>query len=467
MYMGMSPFQAPGAYTLLPYAEFIGGIHYPIGGMHALPKSLEKIAKTHGATFLYNKTVTNINTSPITNLATGVTLLDGTRLSADIVVCNADLVTAYNQLLPPSPYAKYLASLNQTCSTFSFYWGLDRKVSGMQAHNIFLADDYKDSFDDIFIKHSLPAIPSFYIHVPSKIDPTCSPDGCETLTVLVPVGTLLAGFNQSEWKALLGRARRAVIEIIEMRVEGMVGFEKSIVAERVNTPVDWKDKFGLWNGSALGLSHELLQVIYMRPATRHREFGNLFFVGASTHPGTGVPIVLCSAKLVANQIQGIIASGNGFKHPSLANTLISVLVCAANNGAFASPMIVNRSPLTPCAQYVNATTPVEPLFNVTSIHNCITQCQDSFKQNGISASLDFVAFFMATLDPTLPDVPSCGCFPATEVVGFAQISADELKKTRSCVACDSEFHVRHAMCGVKLGDEGYPSHFGLYHASTG
>ncbi|KAJ3217450.1 hypothetical protein HDU67_007920 [Dinochytrium kinnereticum] len=313
MYMGMSPYESPGTYNLLQYTELAEGIFYPIGGFHSLIDSLESIAKKHGAEFLYNSPVASIDVSTVTNLTSGVTLSDGTKFNADVVICNCDLVTAYNRLLPPSPYARYLGSLDQTCSTISFYWGLDRKVPGLNGHNVFLADDYKESFDAIFKKFGLPTAPSFYLHVPSKVDSTAAPEGKEALTVLVPIGHIKPGVKQ-EWKALRAKARSAVLATIAALVPGCESIADWIETEVVNTPEDWKEKFSLWNGSALGLSHNVTQVVYMRPSTRHAEFGNLFFVGASTHPGTGVPIVLCGAKLVECQIKQIVQSGSGFRH---------------------------------------------------------------------------------------------------------------------------------------------------------
>ncbi|KAJ3094319.1 hypothetical protein HDU96_001743, partial [Phlyctochytrium bullatum] len=316
MYMGNSPFEAPGTYSLLSYTEIAEGIYYPIGGFHTLVDALVSIAKSHGAKFEYGVAASRIDVSPITGLATGVSLVDGRTLPADVVVCNADLVTSYNWLLPPTRYARHVAQLRQTCSTISFYWGVGKKLEGLDAHTVVLSDDYRESFDAIFKRHGLPDVPSFYVHCPSKVDPTAAPEGKETVTVLVPVGHLATTREQlaraggkQDWKALERRARAAVLEMLGRLVPACEGMEKWIETELVNTPEVWKERFGLWEGSALGLSHDLLQVVYMRPGTRHDDFGNLFFVGASTHPGTGVPIVLSSAKLVDRQIARLHADG--------------------------------------------------------------------------------------------------------------------------------------------------------------
>ncbi|KAI9350268.1 hypothetical protein BDR26DRAFT_852102 [Obelidium mucronatum] len=355
MYMGMSPFDAPGTYSLLAYSETADGIFYPIGGFNKVCSTLEDIAKLAGATFTYNANVKSIDVDQISGLATGITLESGEKIAADIVICNQDLVTAYNTLLPPSPYATTLKTKNQTCSTVSFYWGLNKKLptDNFHAHNVFLAPEYKASFDSLFEKFTLPESPSFYIHVPSRIDPSSAPEGCETLAILVPTGIITEQTTPQEIKAIHARARAEVIKAIEARIPGCTDFESWISTETVNTPYDWQEKFGLWKGSALGLSHEIMQVIYMRPQMRHAKFGNLFFVGASTHPGTGVPVVLCGAKILQKEIQDILDAGNGFKHRKifgvfgheqsvtivLLMAIVSVLV-AVIAGLMNSPLLV-------------------------------------------------------------------------------------------------------------------------------
>ncbi|KAJ3037488.1 hypothetical protein HDV00_001663 [Rhizophlyctis rosea] len=325
MYMGMSPYDAPGTYNLLQYTELAEGVWYPIGGFNIFIQKLEAIAKNFGTKFLYSSPVKSIDIDPSTNLTTGITLENDTHIPADIVVCNADLVTAYNTLLPATPYAKSLGKQPHTSSTFSFYWGMDRIVEGLEPHNVFLAgQDYRSSFDDIFKHGTLPSEPSFYLHVPSRVDPTAAPPNKDSITILVPVASMNHKADaERDFDKLRARARKAVIAAIEKHLN-ITDFEKMIVVEDVNGPPQWEKKFGLWGGSALGLSHNVMQVTYFRPSTRHAKYGNLFFVGASTHPGTGVPIVLKGAKIVADQIQHCIKRGS-FSSQLIPLELISVL----------------------------------------------------------------------------------------------------------------------------------------------
>lgn len=299
----MSPHECPAIFNLLQYTEIAEGVWYPRGGFHKVVESLERIAtKKYGAEFHYEAAIERIIVDE-NNVAKGVRFEDGREEYADIVVCNADLVYAYNNLLPKTSYGEKLGTKGeQASSSFSFYWGMKRKMPELDTHNIFLAKDYKKSFDDIFKKHSLPDDPSMYIHVPSRIDPDAAPKDKETLVVLLPTSHLTPN-NQASMAELTKVARQKVIDKLE-KILKIKNLEDLIETEIINDPCIWQSKFNLWKGSILGLAHGIPQVLHFRPGTRSPVFKNLFFVGASAHPGTGVPIVLCGAKLVENQILG-------------------------------------------------------------------------------------------------------------------------------------------------------------------
>lgn len=309
MYMGMSPFDAPATYSLLQYAEYAKGIWYPIGGFYKVVEAFETIAKEKfGVKFRYGADVKRIVTKG--SQTTGVELTNGETVDADVVVSNADLVWTYNNLLPNSSYASTLAKKDQTCSSISFYWALSEVVPQLGGHNIFLADAYRDSFDDIFQRGDLPKEPSFYVNVPSRLDPTAAPSGKDSIVILVPCGPLpqkgKAGqehgpTTRAEFQGVRDRARRQVIATLSKRLE-RPDFESLIENEIVNDPFDWQDKFGLWRGSILGLSHTIPQVLWFRPSPQHKKFSNLFFVGASTQPGTGVPVVVAGSGVVAEKV---------------------------------------------------------------------------------------------------------------------------------------------------------------------
>ncbi|KAI0195824.1 hypothetical protein EV127DRAFT_419863 [Xylaria flabelliformis] len=319
MYMGMSPFDAPATYSLLQYTELAEGIWYPRGGFQTVLAALQRVGERLGVRYRLDTPVKQVLMHSDGKTARGVELESGEILEADIVVVNADLTYAYSNLFPQtSPqtakYSKSLRKRDGSCSSISFYWSLDRKVPELQTHNIFLADEYRESFDAIFDRQTLPEEPSFYVNVPSRIDPSAAPEGRDSVIALVPVGHLLEskGFGtitdgesgisrEQDWDALVSRARRAVLSTIRART-GCAPLEQSISHEIVNDPFTWESKFNLDKGSILGLSHSFFNVLAFRPRTRANGFRNAYFVGASTHPGTGVPIVLAGSKITTEQI---------------------------------------------------------------------------------------------------------------------------------------------------------------------
>ena len=298
MYLGLSPFDAPATYSLVQYTELADGVWLPVGGIYRVIESLTRVAEAQGVRFLFNAPVKRIEVD--SDRATGVVLQDGSFLGADVIVANADLPYVYSQLLPDEVEAHRLERLKYTCSAIMFYWGVDTVYPQLGTHNVFLADDYRTSFDRIFTEHLLPDEPSFYVHAPARTDPSAAPVGEDTLTVLVPAGHLDEGSVQ-DWDALQARARAAVIRCLAASV-GIGDLEQHLKFEVSYTPRDWLRIYNLAKGAAFGLSHNFLQVGYLRPHNRHRQYGNLYFVGSSTHPGTGLPMVLLSARLTTERI---------------------------------------------------------------------------------------------------------------------------------------------------------------------
>lgn len=309
MYLGMSPFDAPGTYSLLQYTELAEGIWYPKGGFHSVISALVRVGKRLGVQYHLSTPVASVELSSNGRTATGVTLASGERFSADVVIINADLVYAYNNLLPVSSMGKSLKNRAASCSSISFYWAMNRQIPELTTHNIFLADQYRESFDDIFKKQLIPEQPSFYVNVPSRIDKTASPEDTDAVVVLVPVGHLHEdsasdGVNvqkMQDWERIVKAARESVFSIIEART-GAKNLQGALVKEIVNTPQSWKNVFNLDKGAILGLSHSFFNVLSFRPKTKHPSIDRLHFVGASTHPGTGVPICLAGSKLVSEQV---------------------------------------------------------------------------------------------------------------------------------------------------------------------
>ncbi|MFH2102505.1 MAG: phytoene desaturase family protein [Chloroflexota bacterium] len=299
MYLGLSPYDAPATFSLLQYTELATGVWFPKGGLYRTIESLAEIATGLGVRFEYGTPVARIEVSA--GRVEGVTLADGTTVRADLVVANADLPYVYAELLPDDGSAARLLRRKFTSSALMFYWGVEgEKSAQLLHHNVFLADDeYRASFEKIFAGRTLPESPSFYVNAPARTDPGFAPPDGDALMVLVPVGHIDEATPQ-DWSALRARARRTVIDRLEAL--GVKDLGRRIVLEETLGPSEYLGQLNLAKGSAFGLSHQFLQVGYLRPHNRHPRYKNLYFAGASTHPGTGLPMVLLSAKLTVERI---------------------------------------------------------------------------------------------------------------------------------------------------------------------
>jgi phytoene desaturase len=299
MYLGLSPYEAPATYTLLQFTELAEGVWYPRGGMYSIVESLTSIAEKWGAHFHYDTPVARIDV--VEGQATGVTLENGEQVKADLVVANADLPYVYGRLLPDDGTAERLVQKKYTSSTLMFYWGIrGERSKQLLHHNVFLSDHhFRESFARIFHDFTLPDEPSFYIHAPVRTVPTFAPPDCDALMVLVPTGCMDDARPQ-DWIALQEKARAQVLRRLGRL--GLTEVDQNRVFETTLMPPDYRHIWNLTRGAAFGLSHNVLQVGYLRPHNRHPRYDNLYFVGASTHPGTGVPIVLISARLVTERI---------------------------------------------------------------------------------------------------------------------------------------------------------------------
>lgn len=297
VYMGLSPFEAPATFSLMPYTELEHGVWYPKGGMYSIVDALMSLARDAGVEFVFDTTVEQIIVKD--NRVKELVLEHGKRSMADVVLANADLPYVYQELLPKDNLAERLSRKHYSCSVISFFWGLDKPYTVLGPHTLFLADDYRANFDSIIREHSLPANPSLYIHAPTQLDPSMAPAGKDTLIGVVPVGHLSENGYQ-DWDALTDQAREHVFH--RLALVGITDLEAHIKFEISFTPLSWRKRYNLLKGSTHGLSHNLTQLAYFRPSNRHPRYRNLYFVGASTYPGTGLPTTMISARLVAKRI---------------------------------------------------------------------------------------------------------------------------------------------------------------------
>lgn len=296
VYMGLSPFEAPATFSMMPYTELAHGVWYPKGGMYQVVEALISLAHEAGVEFQFNATVEQVEVNG--RSARGI-VVDGQRLEADAVLANADLPYVYQNLLPPDGQVKKLARKRYSCSVVSFFWGVDKPYETLPPHTLFLADDYRENFTSIIRDLDLPANPSLYVHAPARLDPSMAPAGQDTLIGIVPVGHMSENGEQ-DWSAIRDQAREHIFR--RLRTLGINDLEEHIKFEVNFTPLSWRKRYNLVKGSTHGLCHNLTQLGYFRPDFQHPRYHNLYFTGASTRPGTGMPTAMVSGRLAAKRI---------------------------------------------------------------------------------------------------------------------------------------------------------------------
>ena len=298
VYMGLSPFEAPATFSMMPYTELAHGVWYPKGGMSSIVEALMQIAARPGWNLSIDTAVERIEVNG--TRATGVILDDGRQLEADVVVANADLPYVYQNLLPHDHYGEQMAHKRFSCSTISFFWGVDKPYPQLGPHTLFLADDYRDNFKSIIQDLDLPD-ESQPVH-PRPRAPRSRH------------GTARGGHaDRHRAGRTSGRDRRAGLAAHSRpgaarqcssgwRSWASPTWKRTSSSRWITPRFSWRKRYNLMKGSTHGLSHTLMQLGYFRPHNRHARYHNLYFVGASTHPGTGVPTALVSARLVAKRI---------------------------------------------------------------------------------------------------------------------------------------------------------------------
>ncbi len=297
--VGGNPFQTTSIYALIHYLERQWGVHYIMGGTGALVAALGKIFEEIGGKIRLSTPVTQILTDKGT--ANGVETKDGERIAADAVVSNADIANTYRKLLPAQARKKYtdakLEGMRYSMSLFVIYFGTSRRYEELRHHTIILGERYEELLDDIFNKKKMAGDFSLYLHRPTMTDPGMAPAGCESFYALVPVPHQASGLD---WKKEAKPLRDRVIRFLADKY--MPGLEDCIVTERLLTPLDFETTLDSYLGSAFSFEPIFTQSAWFRPHNVSEDVKQLYFAGAGTHPGAGVPGVLSSAKIVENLV---------------------------------------------------------------------------------------------------------------------------------------------------------------------
>ncbi len=295
-FLGSTPFKTPSIYSLLNYTELKNNGYWTVeGGMYKIVEEILNELKKLNVEIIYDTEIQSIANSNGTLKV--VRDNKGRDWRADTFIVNADAASFRGKVLNRNKYTdKKLDEMEWSLAPFTIYLGINKKVPGLYHHNYFLGNDFIKYADKIFTSSVIPSRPYYYVNMPSHTDTTCAPEGCENLFILCPVPDLRF---KKDWND-----RNEVAEDIISDLSERINFDlkENTVIKKILTPLDWESMFNLYRGSGLGLSHGMKQIGGFRPSNKDEVFPNLFYVGASTVPGTGLPMVLISSKLVTERV---------------------------------------------------------------------------------------------------------------------------------------------------------------------
>lgn len=298
--VGGNPFTTTSIYTLIHCLERKWGVFFPKGGTGALVQALAALLRDLGGEIRLNTEVAAITTAG--GEATGVLTKGGYREQFDWVISNADVMHTYDTLLKAErrlePARRRLKRMSHSMSLFLIYFGTRRQYPNLLHHNIVFGPRYRELLHDIFERGRLANDFSLYLHAPTRSDPSLAPPGCESFYVLSPVPHL--GKLPIDWKAAGPAYANAILGYLEKYY--MPNLRNSLVTQRIFTPEDFRVELNAHLGSAFSFEPRLLQSAYFRAHNRDRNLKRLYFVGAGTHPGAGIPGVVNSAKATAGLI---------------------------------------------------------------------------------------------------------------------------------------------------------------------
>lgn len=297
--VGGNPFETTSIYSLIHYLERAHGVHFAMGGTAAITRALGALMERRGITLRLQATVERVIVE--NGVAKGIALEGGEKLAADIVVSNADPTHLYGKMIQPSPRQLSarlkLAAAKYSMGLFVLYFGTTRRYPDVAHHTIWLGPRYEELLNDIFHRKILPDDFSLYLHRPTATDPSFAPEGCESFYVLCPVPNLQAGIN---WASEGPRLRDRIVRALEETI--LPGLSSAITADFFKTPEDFQNDYLSSHGAGFSIAPVFRQSAWFRFHNKAEGVRNLYITGAGTHPGAGLPGVLCTAKVVDSMI---------------------------------------------------------------------------------------------------------------------------------------------------------------------
>lgn len=316
--VGGNPFDTTSIYGLIHYLERAYGVYFAIGGTGAITQALKALMLRHGITIQLETTVKRIEIEQAS--ATGVTLENGEFLPADIVVSNADAAYLYSTMVEPKKQAfigrAKLKAAEYSMGLFVLYFGTTRQYPDVAHHTIWMGERYRELLEDIFHHKKLSEDFSLYLHRPTATDPSFAPAGCDSFYVLCPVPNLKANID---WTVEGPRLQSRIIEALDRTI--LPGLKESITSDFFMTPEDFKTDYLSAFGAGFSIAPLFRQSAWFRFHNKAEGIKNLYLVGAGTHPGGGMPGVLCSAKVLDRLVPVASDRHNADNH--LSNTHVS------------------------------------------------------------------------------------------------------------------------------------------------
>jgi phytoene desaturase len=294
--VGGNPFSTTAIYTLILFLEKKWGIHYAMGGTGKIVEALEKLMKEEDITILKNAEVVEFLTKD--KQITGVQLKNGSIISCDYLICNSDPPNVYKNLIKSNNQYNFLFNqkikrMNYSMGLFVYYFGSKKKYNNIAHHTICFGNSYQDHLKKIFEDKILTDDISYYLHRPTATDPSMAPENHDAFYVLVPVPNNLSGIN---WKEKGDSFKDLVITKMEKTT--LPNLRENIVSDFYLTPDYFEQELSTLHGSGFSIQPKFTQSAYFRFHNQSEIFSNMFFVGAGTHPGAGMPGVLSSAKVL-------------------------------------------------------------------------------------------------------------------------------------------------------------------------
>lgn len=297
-YLGMSPWQCPGGFGMVPYVEHAWGIDHVRGGVQTICRALQRVAEASGARV---RTCAPVRRLLVTaGRCSGVELEGGEKIDADDVIINADATAALQTLVEQDTSLRFrrsrLQHMRESCSTYMLYLGLDTLLP-LRHHTFFFADDYRAEMQGVFEEGALRDDFSMYVCNPSVSDDSMAPSGHSALYALALVPNTRANI---EWEVADGAMRKRFMRALEQRTGQQIA--PHVVAEASMNPAQWRDQYGVSHGAVFGPAHRIGQLLAFRLPNRLPSISNAFLTGGGTSPGSGLPTILESARIAARLV---------------------------------------------------------------------------------------------------------------------------------------------------------------------